>query len=130
MVTKTFARGNSYDAESALSEHAGELSLACSNGKCLPGFVPDEGNLAVGSLLVSVAVEFVFIEREVSVGTCIDANFNVIPFLFAAVLNFWAEGENASCGNIERKDVLRCGAEERFATVVRFACPEIVPGSA
>src|SRR5207248_1412277 len=72
-----------HDLKAALGQHSRERSFALADSQCLPRVVPVKWDRGVHSLLVVIAVVFVFIEREVSIRSAIDAQLDGIFRLFA-----------------------------------------------
>src|SRR5215471_8142639 len=67
---------NKHDMESALGKHSWELSFTLANGQSLFRVIPTEGDRRVHSLFIVVSVVFVFVEREITVCSAINAQLN------------------------------------------------------
>ena len=97
------------------------------DGERLRRLIPYERNLATIALLVAIAIKLVLIKGELSIGSGIDTDFQVVPFLFGAILHFRAYGQDAAGRNVQRHDVLWGGPIDGLAAMICLSCPEIIP---
>ena len=63
-----------------------EFSLTVVDGQRAGGIVPVETDGRECSLFVVVVVELVFVKGEFAIGTRVDTNVQVVPFLFRRIL--------------------------------------------
>src|ERR1039458_838866 len=77
---------NPDNVERAFFQHAGEFAGAFSNFQGMLGVIPRDRNRGEFSLFIIVSVVFVIVERELPVGTAIDAQFNRISWFLAGIL--------------------------------------------
>ena len=74
------------DVEASLLQHAGIGALALAYGECAGVVIPLEGDGAVCTVLVSIAVALILVEGKGAVGTRVYANLEVVPRLLTNVL--------------------------------------------
>ena len=86
-----------------------------------------ERNSRIEAFFVIVIVVFIFVEREVSVGAAIDAEFDRVGWSLCGSLFVRAQRKNGSGANIQRESVQgSCGVDRPPA----FDCgsrPKVVP---
>src|SRR5574344_1976031 len=96
--------------------HALKLTFAMTEGQRSCGFVPVEGDGAVGTLFVVVTVVFIFIKGELTISARVNTDFQRFPILFSGVLYIRTPRYDTPCFNVERNKVDGGGFCHRLPT--------------
>ena len=117
-----------HDIELTLTKHTIEsFALASTNGEGATCIVPMHRYLGVSALLIVVVVELILVEREVTILSWINAQFERIPWFLVGPLHLWTPRNNASRLHVERNDIDGCLFRHGLSTFQLLTCPEINP---
>ena len=70
-----------------LIQHPFIAATACINSQCPLGIIPSHRNFSISTVFVIIVIAFILIKHKITIGTRINTNLEIVPFLLGHVLH-------------------------------------------
>src|SRR5215470_15092221 len=119
--------GHEYNLKTAFGRHSRELSFSLTDRQRMLCVIPVKRDRGIRSLFVIVAIAFIFVEREISVGTAKDAQLDSIFSLFRGPFFLRPHRNNGTRAHEQRKLIDRSRRFDGVWTLYGTTSPEVIP---